>query len=84
MGFIAQDIQAYFPEKVQTDAQGYLQTAYSDYDALTVESIRDLDKRSTAQQAENDALRAENADLKKRMKALEAKMEKMMKMIEEK
>ena len=66
------------------DAQGYLQTAYSDYDALTVESIRDLDKRTTAQQAENTALRAENADLKKRMEALEAKMEKVMKMMEEK
>ena len=42
LGFIAQDIQALFPNKVKADNLGYLQTAYGDYDPLFVESIKAL------------------------------------------
>jgi hypothetical protein len=84
LGFIAQDIQEVFPEKVQMDAQGFLQTAYSDYDPLVVESIRALNNKVEAQQAENTSLRSENEDLKKRLEALEAKMGKVMEMLERK
>lgn len=42
MGFTAQNIQTVFPEKVQLDANGYLQTAYGDYDAILVEAMRAL------------------------------------------
>ena len=45
MGFTAQNIQQVFPEAVSTDAQGYLQTAYGTYDALLVESIKELLKK---------------------------------------
>lgn len=41
-GFIAQDLQEVWPEKVSVDNQGYLQTAYGDYDPMMVEAIRAL------------------------------------------
>jgi hypothetical protein len=45
MGFTAQNVQEVFPEKVSTDAQGFLQTAYGTYDPLIVEAIRELTKK---------------------------------------
>jgi hypothetical protein len=44
-GFIAQDIQKVWPEKVFEDNQGYLMTAYGDYDPMVVEAIRALTNR---------------------------------------
>ncbi len=41
-GFSAQNIQAVFPELVEEDANGYLQTAYSTYDAMIIEALRFL------------------------------------------
>ncbi len=41
-GFTAQNIQKVFPTLVNEDQQGYLQTAYGTYDAMTVEAIRAL------------------------------------------
>ena len=58
MGFTAQNVQEVFPEKVSTDAQGYLQTAYGTYDPLIVEAIRELKN-------ENDLLKKELAEIKK-------------------
>jgi trimeric autotransporter adhesin len=52
MGFTAQNVQEVFPEKVSTDAQGFLQTAYGTYDPLIVEAIREL-------KAENELLKKE-------------------------
>jgi hypothetical protein len=52
MGFTAQNVQEVFPEKVSTDAQGFLQTAYGTYDPLIVEAIREL-------KVENDLLKKE-------------------------
>jgi len=46
IGFIAQNIQEVFPEKVSTDKNGYLQTAYGDYDAILVEAIRALTEKN--------------------------------------
>lgn len=48
MGFTAQNVQEVFPEKVSTDAQGFLQTAYGTYDPLLVEAIRELTKKVEA------------------------------------
>ncbi len=58
MGFTAQNVQQVFPEKVSTDAQGFLQTAYGTYDPLIVEAIRELKN-------ENDVLKKEIAEIKK-------------------
>jgi hypothetical protein len=41
-GFSAQNIQEVFPTLVEEDANGYLQTAYGTYDAMTIEAIRYL------------------------------------------
>ncbi|PQA95574.1 hypothetical protein B0A69_04115 [Chryseobacterium shigense] len=60
MGFIAQNIQEVFPDKVTQDAKGYLQTAYGDYDAVLVEAIR--------------ALHQKNENLEKRINELESKI----------
>jgi hypothetical protein len=56
-GFTAQNIQTIFPELVETDAQGFLQTSYGTYDALTVEAIRELKQQI-------DDLRKELNDIK--------------------
>ena len=39
-GFVAQDLKKVWPTKVEEDADGYLQTAYGDYDAMFVEAIK--------------------------------------------
>jgi trimeric autotransporter adhesin len=41
-GFIAQEIKEIFPSKIQEDKNGYLMTAYGDYDPMFVESIKAL------------------------------------------
>ena len=41
-GFTAQNIQSVFPELVEEDGNGYLQTAYGTYDAMTIEVLRYL------------------------------------------
>ena len=56
-GFIAQDLQEIWPTKVSEDGQGYLQTAYGDYDAMFVAAFK-------AQQEQIDQLKKENQDLK--------------------
>ncbi|WP_333663696.1 tail fiber domain-containing protein [Chishuiella changwenlii] len=64
IGFIAQNIQQVFPEKVTTDKQGYLQTAYGDYDAIFVESIKALNEKIKVIEAELNALKKENTYLR--------------------
>jgi trimeric autotransporter adhesin len=59
-GFIAQDLQQVFPTKVKEDKQGYLQTAYGDYDPMFVEAIRALNDKIEKLEKENSSLRADN------------------------
>ena len=80
-GFTAQNIQKVFPELVEEDNLGFLQTAYGTYDAMTVEAIRalvdrisGLDYKVEELEAENSALQfqlSEMAQLKQRMAMLE-------------
>lgn len=49
-GFVAQEIKEVFPTKVRTDPQGFLMTAYGDYDPMLVESIKALKELIDAQQ----------------------------------
>lgn len=44
-GFIAQEIKKIFPEKVTEDANGYLMTAYGDFDPMLVEAIKALNQK---------------------------------------
>ncbi|GGF06954.1 Chaperone of endosialidase [Chishuiella changwenlii] len=65
IGFIAQNIQEVFPDKVTTDKQGYLQTAYGDYDAIFVESIKELNNKVIKLTGRLENLEKENKKLKK-------------------
>ena len=62
-GFIAQEIAEVFPENVTEDNQGYLQTAYGTYDALYVQSIKELVIQMNLLNAEITKLKAENESL---------------------
>lgn len=59
VGFIAQDLQKIWPEKVSEDAQGYLQTAYGDYDPVFVEAIKALYQKIEALEAEIEVLKSD-------------------------
>jgi len=63
-GFIAQDLQKIWPTKVSEDGQGFLQTAYGDYDAMFVEAFK-------AQQAQIQTLKQENKTLTEKLNKLE-------------
>jgi len=56
-GFIAQEIQEVFPEKVITDNQGYLQTAYGDYDPIIFQAIKALNEKLEKLEKENQELK---------------------------
>lgn len=57
MGFVAQNIESVFPDKVKKDANGFLMTAYSDYDPIFVEAIRELHQMITELKTENKLLK---------------------------
>lgn len=57
LGFVAQEIQQVFPEKVTEDKQGYLQTAYGDYDAIIFQAIKALNDKIEKLEKENEELK---------------------------
>lgn len=74
-GFIAQEIQKVFPEKVSEDNLGYLQTAYGDYDALFVQAIKEQQLQIEMLSEENKVLKVALSKvdaLETRLKALES------------
>lgn len=71
-GFTAQNIQAVYPELVSEDNQGYLQTAYGTYDAMTVEAMRALYNRVVELENENRNLKIENQDFESRLLVIES------------
>ncbi len=67
-GFVAQEVENVFPEWI-SESDGYKTLTISGFEALTVESLRELRAEKDAQIAE---LRSENAELRERLAALEA------------
>ena len=63
-GLVAQDIQKVFPKLVKSDKDGYLQTGYSTYDAMYIETIRALHNRIIVLEQQNTMLVQELVDLK--------------------
>lgn len=57
LGFVAQEIQKVFPEKVNEDKQGYLQTAYGDYDPIIFQAIKALSDKIDKLEKENEELK---------------------------
>ena len=64
-GFTAQNIQEVFPTLVEEDNQGYLQTAYGTYDAMTIEAIRALNDKIERLEKENEHLKTQVAKVEK-------------------
>jgi hypothetical protein len=75
IGMIAQEVEGVFPDWVSTGPDGYKRLTYRGFEALTVEALRELrearktDLNQLKQQLEET--RAENAELKNRLNALE-------------
>lgn len=57
-GFVAQELQKVFPEKVKTDGKGYLMAAYGDFDPMLVEAIKALNAKIERLQSERDGLQS--------------------------
>ena len=71
-GFTAQNIQEVFPNLVEEDGQGYLQTAYGTYDAILVEALRALHGELEAGKTRIEQLENENAALMARLENITA------------
>jgi hypothetical protein len=86
-GFIAQDLEQVWPTKVKEDNQGYLQTAYGDYDPMFVEAIKalyaqnqELMQMMEVQIIRNESLKAEVVELsamKDQISALSKRLERI-------
>lgn len=74
-GFVAQDVEAVFPQWVADDPRGFKAVDARGFEALAVEAVRELkrghDARLDALGRENAALRAENAALAARLERIE-------------
>jgi hypothetical protein len=75
-GMIAQEVERVFPEWVEQRADGYKSLGPRGFEALTVEALRELRAEKDAQidrlDAEVESLKAENANLRARLDAIEA------------
>lgn len=66
-GFVAQELQTVWPDKVETDENGFLSTAYGTYDFMYVEAIKALNKKIEDLSAENNELRKDLENLISRL-----------------
>jgi hypothetical protein len=69
IGMIAQEVETVFPDWVDELDNGYKSLTFRGFEALTVEALRDL---RTEQNAQIDALHAENESLRTRLAELES------------
>lgn len=67
IGVIAQEVEAVFPDLVKTGADGYKAVAYDKLSVLLLGAVKEL-------KSDNDNLKAQNAALDARLKALECKV----------
>ena len=68
VGLIAQDVQKIFPDAVKEERDGYLSLDPSQFTYALINAVQEL-------KAANDNLTDQNADLMKRLEALEAKVQ---------
>jgi hypothetical protein len=81
VGFIAQEVEQVLPELVSTDANGYKSVAYVNVVPVLVEAMKQQQARISAQQKQIEELKAvtaENAELRARLDALSAAVQKLM------
>ena len=70
IGFIAQDLEKIWPSKVNEDSQGYLQTAYGDYDPILVEAIKAQQDEIEELESKVNGLEEDLREIKKLLKQL--------------
>jgi len=77
-GFIAQELEQIWPNKVQADKLGYLQTAYGDYDPIfvgafkaTQNKIENLKSQNSDLQSELENIKNNNDEFKSHIEELE-------------
>jgi hypothetical protein len=67
IGMTAQNVEAVFPDWVSKGADGYKRVTYRGFEALTVEALRELEKKEARENAElakeNSELTKENSEL---------------------
>jgi regulator of replication initiation timing len=64
---IAQEVETVYPDLVDTDAKGMKSVNYTGFVGPLIEAVKEL-------KTQNDALKAENAELKARLAAIEKKL----------
>ncbi|HEX5054085.1 MAG TPA: tail fiber domain-containing protein [Planctomycetota bacterium] len=74
-GFIAQEVEQVMPDWVSEDERGLKRVTVRGFEALAVESLRELKQGNDRLVAANAALRADNEALHARLEALEAAVE---------
>lgn len=67
IGMIAQEVEQVFPDWVDTDPQGFKTLSYRGFEALAVESLREL-------KVENDHLESRNAELTETVNHMNAQL----------
>lgn len=67
MGMVAQEVEPVFPEWIGSDSAGRKTLAFRGFEALTVESLRELKEKA-------DRLRTENEELSARLTVLEGRL----------
>jgi len=70
-GFIAQEVERVLPDWVSVGDDGMKRLTIRGFEALAVESLRELDKRNTVLQTENDELRERLASLEQAVAQLQ-------------
>ena len=71
IGFIAQEVEAVFPEAVSTDNQGYKSVSYAKLVSPLVEAVKTLKTENDRLKQDNDAIRQELAEIKAMLKGLQ-------------
>ena len=74
IGFIAQDVQPYFPEAISKDDKGYLQFNMHSISVAMVNALKELDQSNKSLRVANDHIRDENAHLKQAISAAREKL----------
>ena len=69
-GLIAQDVERVFPEMVSTDEHGFEMVDYAELPYLTLAAVKELTAKAASLEAENNAVKSENAELRSLLAAL--------------
>lgn len=75
LGFLAQEVEAIFPELIVTDAKGYKSVNYVGMIPVAVEAIKAQQKQIELLKKISDAAQKENAELRARLERIEAFLE---------